>query len=147
MVNWLPQEAVKGSGWRMVAFAIASVFSLEAMARDAAHPDTRRKLNEALEAFYQAKPLVRGRLYLDASLPQPTCEVPRYPTAARRYDLEGATLLSFQVDSNGRAVNAEIDRGSGSALLDEAALASLSLCIFNEPSTAWSKKMYQFALQ
>jgi len=50
---------------------------------------------------------------------------PRYPAAARRRGLEGTVIVRLRVDARGRVLAAEVLKGSGSKLLDGAALAAL----------------------
>lgn len=50
---------------------------------------------------------------------------PRYPPAARRNGDEGTVLLRVLVAADGAAVKVELDRSSGSALLDNAALEAV----------------------
>jgi periplasmic protein TonB len=63
-----------------------------------------------------------------------TCEKPEYPKAARRYEAEGTTLLSFSVDAHGLVSMPNIERPSGASaahrFLDEAALQALLTCRF-----------------
>ncbi len=62
------------------------------------------------------------------------CTKPNYPNAARRYDVEGTTYLSFSVDSLGALSNPTVEQSSGTSpahkLLDEAALQALLTCRF-----------------
>ncbi len=50
----------------------------------------------------------------------------RYPPAARFRDEEGVVLLRFNLDSSGRVLQVALERSSGSAALDAAALALLA---------------------
>ena len=47
----------------------------------------------------------------------------RYPDEARRQGLEGQVVIRFTVGRDGAVLAADIVRGSGSAVLDEAARA------------------------
>jgi TonB family protein len=62
------------------------------------------------------------------------CTKPNYPNAARRYDAEGTTYLSFSVDSLGALSNPTVEQSSGASpahkLLDKAALEALLTCRF-----------------
>lgn len=49
-----------------------------------------------------------------------------YPSAARRRGLEGTTTLHFVIESDGRLTGVRVVDGSGSALLDDAALETLA---------------------
>lgn len=50
----------------------------------------------------------------------------RYPLAARRLNHEGSVVVSFVIDGQGRFSQLEVERSSGSDLLDEAALECVS---------------------
>ncbi|BEV10364.1 TonB family protein [Asticcacaulis sp. DW145] len=49
-----------------------------------------------------------------------------YPPQAKRRRVEGEVVLSFQMDRQGRVLTSRIERGSGSADIDRAALAMLN---------------------
>ena len=49
---------------------------------------------------------------------------PAYPSRARRAGIEGSVTVRLRLSEHGRVVEADIARGSGSALLDEAALSA-----------------------
>lgn len=49
-----------------------------------------------------------------------------YPPQAKRRRIEGEVVLSFQMDRQGRVLTSRIERGSGSADIDRAALAMLA---------------------
>jgi len=49
----------------------------------------------------------------------------RYPTAARKAKQQGVVTVNFTIDRRGALLDARIERSSGHALLDEAALALL----------------------
>lgn len=55
---------------------------------------------------------------------------PRYPPAARRSGDEGTVLLKVLVTSDGAAARVELDRSSGSVLLDGAALDAVRIWRF-----------------
>ncbi len=48
-----------------------------------------------------------------------------YPAAARKDGVEGKTYIKFTIDKYGRVLSAMLVQSSGSALLDEAALAAI----------------------
>jgi TonB family protein len=58
------------------------------------------------------------------------CARPEYPREAARAGDTGTTKIRFQVSAEGVVTEARVVRSSGSALLDEAAVASLSKCSF-----------------
>lgn len=55
---------------------------------------------------------------------------PAYPSIARRLRLEGTVVLRVLVDASGHAEELRIDRTSGAAILDEAALGAIRLWRF-----------------
>lgn len=55
---------------------------------------------------------------------------PQYPPAARRSGDEGTVLLKVLVTSDGTAARVELDRSSGSVLLDGAALDAVRIWRF-----------------
>lgn len=59
-----------------------------------------------------------------------SCTTPEWPQEARRYEVEGITLLYFRIGADGSIENAEIAKGSSWKLLDDAALRSLIKCKF-----------------
>ena len=133
---------------RLLLLAALAGLSRLAYAQDVAHPDTASKLRAAVDLYYQSKPAtVRPTRAELAFGPQPTCQKPRYPRATTLYELEGTAILSFQVDAQGRPRNANIDRSSGWAILDEAAVEALAQCRY-EPGDgeAWQKLSFKFSL-
>lgn len=123
------------------------VISAGAAAHDAAHPDTRKKINEAVERFYEAKNRYRPSQPDLTTINEKVCVQASYPRDALLWQLEGTTVLSYQVNIDGRAINAEVSRSSGWAILDEAAINALSVCLFSpETLTAWQKKSYKFII-
>ncbi len=58
-----------------------------------------------------------------------------YPDAARRRGVSGSVMLRLPVDQDGRLARARVERGSGSAVLDRAALA-LARSAFPVPNPA-----------
>lgn len=50
---------------------------------------------------------------------------PVYPDLARRKNVQGAVIAEIQIDSQGKVASARTAEGSGSALLDDAALAAV----------------------
>jgi len=50
---------------------------------------------------------------------------PRYPETARRNKWEGRVLVRARVDANGRVQSVQLARGSGYALLDQAAVSAV----------------------
>jgi len=132
---------------RLLCFASLVWLSSPTSAHDAAHPDTAKRVREAVELFYQSKPATARPTPAElAFAPQSTCLKPRYPRAARLYELEGTVNLSFQVDAQGRPTNAYIDKGSGWAILDQAALEALADCKYDPgEGGAWEKRSFVFS--
>jgi TonB family protein len=59
-----------------------------------------------------------------------TCTTPEWPKEARRYEVEGITLLHFQIGEDGSIQGARVAKTSSWKLLDDAALQSLVKCRF-----------------
>jgi len=75
-----------------------------------------------------------------------SCTVPEWPREAVRYEIEGTTVLQFQVGADGTVRNAEVKQGSGWSLLDQAALAGLARCRF-KPGLAAAREGTAYPLQ
>jgi protein TonB len=73
-----------------------------------------------------APPAPRTPLFLDElALACPDRAPPEYPRAARRAREEGRVVLRVELDESGRVANAGVATSSGSATLDDAALAAV----------------------
>jgi protein TonB len=73
-----------------------------------------------------APPAPRTPLFLDElALACPDRAPPKYPRAARRARAEGRVVLRVELDESGRVANAGVATSSGSATLDDAALAAV----------------------
>lgn len=59
-----------------------------------------------------------------------SCTTPDWPKEARRYEVEGITLVHFHINDNGGIEDAEVVKSSSWKMLDEAAMASLVKCKF-----------------
>ncbi|HEY0061348.1 MAG TPA: TonB family protein [Telluria sp.] len=59
-----------------------------------------------------------------------SCTTPDWPKEARRYEVEGITLLHFHINAEGAIEDAEVVGSSSWKMLDDAALASLVKCKF-----------------
>ena len=59
-----------------------------------------------------------------------SCTTPEWPQEARRYEVEGITLLHFRIGKDGQVEHAGVAQSSSWSLLDEAALRSLVKCRF-----------------
>lgn len=124
--------------------ALALSGALPVFAHDAAHPDTAARLKEAVEQYYQAKPSMRPTPAWLAANPGPTCSKPRYPRAGLRDELKGTTALRFDINADGLPVNAQLVKSSGWAVLDEAAIEALSVCVFPVAPATEQSVAYRF---
>ncbi len=59
-----------------------------------------------------------------------SCTTPEWPREARRYEVDGITLVHFQIDAQGKIEDAKVVKSSSWQLLDDAALRSLVKCQF-----------------
>lgn len=59
-----------------------------------------------------------------------SCTTPEWPREARRYEVDGITVLHFQIAADGSIEDARVDKSSSWQLLDDAALRSLVKCKF-----------------
>lgn len=59
-----------------------------------------------------------------------------WPREALRYELEGAVIVKFDLNSDGRAINPKVIKSSGWTLLDDASVRALQSCTFqfDEPN-------------
>ena len=77
-----------------------------------------------------------------------SCSRPVYPEAARAAGIEGTVSLRFLVSTDGRVLDARVDRSSGNASLDEAARSALVKCNFTPgtvngaPAEQWTQVQY-----
>ncbi|WP_373988735.1 energy transducer TonB [Duganella sp. BuS-21] len=67
---------------------------------------------------------------LQALVSPANCTQPQWPAEARRYEIEGVTTLRFEIGADGKVVRPAITGSSGWRILDEAAIRSVSQCIF-----------------
>jgi protein TonB len=81
-----------------------------------------------------------------------SCALPSYPASAARNGETGTTTLALLVGVDGRVSSARVERGSGSRVLDRAALSALSLCKFKPamnngvPEAGWAQMAYVWTL-
>jgi TonB family protein len=59
-----------------------------------------------------------------------SCTTPDWPQEARRYEVEGITLVHFHINDSGGIEDAEVVNSSSWKMLDDAALQSLIKCKF-----------------
>ena len=85
--------------------------------------------------------------------PGATCAKPDYPSASRRLEEEGTVTLRFLIGTDGRVLQAEIDKTSGYVRLDEAARNALAKCQFRpgtvdgKPEQSWASIRYAWRLE
>jgi len=59
-----------------------------------------------------------------------SCATPKWPGEARRYEIEGISLLTFRIAPEGHVEEAHVVQSSGWEILDDAAIESLVKCKF-----------------
>jgi len=62
------------------------------------------------------------------------CEPPQWAPEAMRYELEGTTILQFDVDDEGRPTSIQVVRKSGWKILDHMAVSAMEGCRFEATS-------------
>lgn len=75
-----------------------------------------------------------------------SCTTPEWPTEARRYEVQGVTVVHFQIGKSGAVEDARIARSSSWRMLDDAALRSLVRCSFR-PGLAEAERDQVFPVQ
>ena len=75
-----------------------------------------------------------------------SCTTPEWPKEARRYEIEGVTLVHFRIAEDGGIDGAKVARTSSWKLLDEAALQSLVKCRF-KAGLAEAERRKTFSVQ
>jgi protein TonB len=91
---------------------------------------------------------IRTAVLADAN----SCALPDYPASAARLGETGITTLALLVGVDGRVSSARIEHGSGSRVLDRAALNALSLCRFKPatsngvPEAGWAQLAFVWKL-
>jgi protein TonB len=100
-----------------------------------------------------ATPATRAPVRTAAGVNMAQCQKPEYPSASRRFEEEGTVTLRFLVDTDGKVIQAEIEKSSGYKRLDEAARAGLSKCQFKpamadgKAEQAWASIKYTWRLE
>jgi protein TonB len=98
-------------------------------------------------------PVARAPVRTAAGVNMAQCQKPEYPSASRRMEEEGTVTLRFLVDTDGKVIQAEIEKSSGYKRLDEAARAGLSKCQFKpamadgKAEQAWASIKYTWRLE
>ncbi|MDQ1919020.1 energy transducer TonB [Massilia pseudoviolaceinigra] len=62
------------------------------------------------------------------------CNPSGWTDEARRYELEGTTVLQYDVDDDGRPSSVRVTRGSGWKILDHMAIRAIESCRFEQTS-------------
>jgi protein TonB len=81
------------------------------------------------------------------------CAKPDYPSASRRMEEEGTVTLKFLIGVDGKVIQADIEKSSGFARLDEASRNALSKCQFRpgtvdgKPEQSWTTIQYKWRLE
>lgn len=81
------------------------------------------------------------------------CAKPDYPSASRRMEEEGTVTLKFLIGVDGKVLQADIEKSSGFARLDEASRNALSKCQFRpgtvdgKPEQSWTTIQYKWRLE
>lgn len=71
-----------------------------------------------------------------------SCTTPEWPVEARRYEVEGVTLVHFQIGEDGAVEGAKVAGSSSWKLLDEAALRAIVKCQFKPGLVAEREKTF-----
>lgn len=77
-----------------------------------------------------------------------SCSRPAYPSEALARNIEGTVSMRFLVGADGQVREANVDKSSGNASLDEAARGALVLCSFTPgtrngtPVPQWTNVQY-----
>lgn len=86
------------------------------------------------------------RAPLQALVGDAGCIKPQWPAEARRYEIEGATTVRFEIGADGAVLRPAVTRSSGWKILDEAALHSIARCRF-QPKLPAARDGTVFPLQ
>lgn len=86
------------------------------------------------------------RAPFDALVTPVSCAQPQWPAEARRYEIEGATSIRFEIGLDGKVLHPAVIRSSGWRILDDAALQGIARCVF-KPELDDARKNTGFPLQ
>jgi protein TonB len=107
----------------------------------------------AVDAQPATKPSANtGQMHSAVFADANSCALPSYPASAARNGETGTTTLALLVGTDGRVSSARVEHGSGSKVLDRAALSALSLCKFKPamnngvPEAGWARMAYVWTL-
>ena len=59
-----------------------------------------------------------------------SCAQPQWPAEARRYEIEGTTIIQFGIGKDGKVVQPAVTKSSGWQILDAAAVEGIARCVF-----------------
>jgi protein TonB len=127
----------------------AAIASKEAIKTEEAVPAPQSKVPEVIEKP-QPEPVVEPPRFGGAYLHNPA---PAYPALSRRMGEQGKVLLRVLVTVNGDAETVQVEAGSGSSRLDQAALDSVKKWRFipakrnNQPVSAYVLVPVSFSLE
>jgi protein TonB len=74
------------------------------------------------------------------------CTRPEWPQEARRYEIDGVTVVNFEIGADGHVVRPAVARSSGWTILDNAALKGIARCVF-PPNLEQAKNGVVFPIQ
>jgi protein TonB len=81
------------------------------------------------------------------------CQKPSYPSASVRNEEEGTVQLRFLIGVDGKVIDTKVEKSSGFARLDDAAVRALSKCDFKpgtvngKPEQSWARVDYKWKLE
>lgn len=87
-----------------------------------------------------------ARTPFEALVSPASCAQPQWPAEARRYEIEGATTIRFEIGVDGKVWHPIVIKSSGWRILDEAALNGIAQCVF-QPDLEAAHKRTAFPLQ
>ena len=99
---------------------IALVAALAALAAWTLTARAPRSQNRVLANAFPAGLLVSAK----------SCTTPEWPREARRYEVDGITVMHFHIGADGSIADARVAKSSSWQLLDDAAMRSLVQCKF-----------------
>lgn len=107
-----------------------------------------------VEVVTVGEPVIKQHspIYTQASVDANACEKPTYPSSSIRLQEEGTVTLAMQIGTDGRVLDARVEKSSGYKTLDKAAIAGLSLCSFKPantdgiPEKSWTKLQYAWKI-
>jgi len=116
---------------QLLLMALAAHGSGAALAQVAAPESPGSAPSAAAKAADAAE---KARAIADSSLGACFRKPPAYPVEGLRKNLEGRTLVAFQVSAEGSVTDPSVLRTSGHPVLDHAALKHLNACLAQFPS-------------